>query len=438
MTTLPPELGVGPLRAVRMLQRDPLGLLRRVAGLGDIARLRLPRVRAYLLNHPDLVWDVLATDAHAFMKGPTMQASKRVLGESLLTSEGEVHRERRRLIQPIFHRERISSYGETMVNLAERWCDRQREGERVEIHREMSGLALSIVGRTLFDEDVRDAEASAIGRALTETLAQFGRVFSPFLPLTERLPIPSTLRFRRAKELFDTTIRRMIAERRASAAEGDDLLSHLLRVSDGGVALTDEQVRDEAITLFLAGHETTAVALTWTWYLLSEHPEAAERLRAELASLPGPPAVADLPELRFTEAVLSESMRIFPPAWAIGRRALEDHRARDVRIPAGSVVVVSPYLLHHDPRWWPEPDRFTPERWLGDDPDRPRHAFLPFGAGPRVCIGEGFAWMEARLLISTIARRWRFEHDPTHEVELQPVVTLRPRNGMPMTVRRAA
>jgi cytochrome P450 len=436
----PPTLRLGRLEALRLLRRDPLRLLDIAASAGDVGRIRLPLFDAYFLNHPDLVWDVLATNARRFMKGPTIQASKRVLGESLLTTEGDVHRSRRRLIQPTFHHDRIAGYADAMVDLAEGWADRRREGEPVDLHREMSALTLSIVGRTLFAEEVGEGSASEIGRALTEVLAQFGRIFSPLLPITERLPIPSTIRFRRARETFDRTIAAMIAERRARGPGGDDVLSLLLRARDEGIVLGDGEVRDEAVTLFLAGHETTAVALTWTWYLLSENPEAAERLRAELAGELGGrrASAADLDRLPYTDAVLRESMRVFPPAWGIGRRALEEHVAGGYRIPAGAVVAVSPFLLHRDPRWWRDPERFAPERWLVEDARRPRHAYIPFGGGPRMCIGEGFASMEARLLIATIARRWRFEHDPSHRVELQPVVTLRPRTGMPATVRRAA
>jgi cytochrome P450 len=325
-----------------------------------------------------------------------------------------------------------------MVELAERATDRLADGHALDIHAEMARLTLAIVGRTLFDMDVENERAREVAGALDETLAQFNRVLSPFLRLSERLPIPANRRFERAREVFDRTIHDMIADRRRAGMDGDDLLSLLLRAREGGAGMTDEQVRDEAITLFLAGHETTSNALTWTWYLLSENRGAEAALHAELDDVLGDrvPTVADVPDLRYTDAVLRESMRCYPPAWAIGRRALTDYDADGFSLRAGSVLVVSPWLLHHDPRWWDEPEAFRPERWLGDEGGRPRHAYLPFGAGPRMCIGEDFARLEALLLLAAIARRWRFVHDPSHRVELQPVITLRPRTGMPMTAHR--
>jgi cytochrome P450 len=417
-----------------MLRDDPIALFEAGAAMGDVAYLRLPRFPVYLLNHPDLVWDVLATSNQAFMKGPTMQAAKLMLGESLLTGEGEHHRRQRRLIQPLFHHERIAGYGAAMVELADRAADRWSAGDPIDVHAEMSRLTLAIVGRTLFDTDVEGEQAREIGAALSQTLAQFNRVFSPFLVVTRRLPIPSTRRFERARAVFDRTIYAMIATRRRTGVTGDDLLSLLLRAQEDGAGMSDEQVRDEAITLFLAGHETTSNALTWTWYLLSQNPDEQARLHAELDEGLGgrPPTVEDLPAVPTTSTMISEAMRLYPPAWAIGRRALVDREAGGYRIPSGSVVVVSPWLIHRDPRWWPAPLAFQPERWEQEDPGRPRHAYLPFGGGPRMCIGEGFALMEARLVLATIARRWRFELDPTQRVETQPVVTLRPRYGMRM------
>jgi cytochrome P450 len=431
----PPSLGVSRVAAFRALRTDPIGLLERAAAVSDVVALPTPRFPVYVVNHPDLVWDVLATRNHDFMKGPTMQAAKRLLGESLLTSEGDAHKRQRRLIQPIFHHERIQAYATDMVAHAERASDRWSAGEWIAMHQEMARLTLAIVGRTLFDTDIEAGDARDVSRALTDVLAQFNRVFSPFLPIAERLPLPSTRRFARARDVFDRTIYSMIERRRADGAGGQDLLSHLLRVSDEGTAMADVQVRDEAITLFLAGHETTSNALTWTWYLLSQHPDAETALHEELDAVLGDraPTVADVPSLPATRAILSESMRLYPPAWAMGRRALADHSLDRYLVAHGSVIIVSPWLLHHDERWWPRAGEFRLERWTDEAiAARPRHAFLPFGGGPRMCIGEGFAWMEAELLLATIAQRWRFELDPEQIVALQPVVTLRPRHGMRM------
>jgi cytochrome P450 len=431
----PPSLGGSRLATLMALRSDPIGLLERSAAIGDVVALATPMFPTFVVNHPDLVWDVLATGNHDFMKGPTMQAAKGLLGESLLTSEGDIHQRRRRTIQPIFHHERIAVYATDMVAIAERASDRWPPDGWIEMRQEMARLTLAIVGRTLFDTDVEAEEAIDVGVALTDVLAQFNRVFSPFLPITERLPLPSTRRFARAKEVFDRTIYAMIERRRADGAGGTDLLSHLLRAADAGSSMTDVQVRDEAITLFLAGHETTSNALTWTWYLLSQHPDAETALHAELDAVLGAraPTVADVQSLPITRAILSEAMRLYPPAWAMGRRALADHRVGPHVLPSGSVIMVSPWLLHHDERWWPDARTFRLERWTEEGiAARPRHAFLPFGGGPRMCIGEGFAWMEAELLVATIARRWRFELDPAQEIALQPVVTLRPKHGMRM------
>ena len=431
----PPSPGLSSLAALRLIRKDPIALLERAARAGDVVALPMPRFPVVLINRPELVWDVLATSNHGFMKGPTMQVAKRLLGESLLTSESDVHGRQRRLIQPVFHHERIDTYAEAMVSLGERAAGRWRSGETFDVHQEMARLTLAIVGRTLFGTDVEAEESREISAALTEVLAQFNRVFSPFLPITQRLPLPSTRRFQHARQVFDRTIYAMIADRRAHGTTDGDLLSLLLQAHEAGASMTDTQVRDEAITLFLAGHETTANALTWTWYLLSQHPEAEAALHAELADVVGgrSPTVDYVPRLPTTVAVLSESMRLYPPAWAIGRRALVVHRADGFAIPANSVIVVSPWLLHHDERWWPRAATFRLDRWTQEAiAERPRHAYIPFGGGPRMCIGEGFARMEAVLLLATIAQRWRFRRGSSEPVALQPAVTLRPRGGMPM------
>ena len=419
-----PRLAISAVTAVRLLRRDPLGLLERAAREGDVVRIRVPRLDLFVVNRPELVWDVLATHGGRFTKGPTMQAAKRMLGESLLTSEGEQHRSQRRLIQPLFHHERIAALVPSIRAAGERASTRWTDAERIEVRAEMARLTLSIVVETLFGAGIDDRDAVRIGEALNDVLAQFDRVFSPFLPLTEHLPIPSTLRFRRARAVFDRTIYRMIAERRARGVGGDDLLSLLMRAQEAGASMTDEQVRDEAITIFLAGHETTANALAWTWLLLSGNPEADRRFGERVD------------DRTFVQAVLHESLRLYPPAWAIGRRVIAEHEADGIAIPAGSVVIVSPWLLHHDPRWWRDPAVFDPGRWLDGEPATDRHAYLPFGGGSRMCIGEGFAELEASTLLATIGRNWRFEHDPADVVRLQPVVTLRPESGLWMRARR--
>lgn len=420
------------------MRRDPIGFMERVASFGDLTHVRMGPVDVYLASHPDLVREVLVTRHRSFQKGRGLQEAKRVLGEGLLTSEGGFHRGQRRLIQPLFHHERVASDATSMVAHAERAADRWSSGREMDVHAEMARLTLAVVADTLLDTDVGTAEARGIGEALSVAVRAFERLFTPFPNLLERLPLPSTLRFRRARALLDGTIQRMIEERRAAGAGGSDLLSLLLRArhEDGG-RMSDAQVRDEAMTLFLAGHETTAVALTWTWYLLGGYPDAERALHVEIDEVLGdrPPTAADLPLLPRTERVLRESMRLYPPAWILGRTAVEDVVIGGVEVPAGATFLVSPWLMHRDPRFWDEPLAFRPERWEGRG-ERPRYAYFPFGAGPRVCIGEPFAWMEGVLLLATIARRWRFRRVHAHPVALRPLITLRPRYGMRMVPER--
>jgi cytochrome P450 len=433
----PPGPPLGRIATLRAFRRDPIALLECAAACGDVAFLRTPRFPTFVVNHPDLVWDVLVTQHRSFRKGPAMEAARRVLGDGLLTSEGDAHRMQRRVIQPVFHASRLDAYVPSMLELTDRTTERWRDGETLDLHAEMSRLTLAIVVSTLFGADLSDAEARGVSLALTEVLAQYPRAFSPLLPLTERLPLPANRRFDRATAVFDAAVHRLIERRLAHGAAGDDVLSRLLRGQDEDSSMTPAQLRDQAITLFLAGHETTSNALSFAWHLLAAAPEAASRLadEAEANDVGSDTTVAAADRLPFARAVLDEALRRYPPAWAIGRRSTEPHVAGPFELRAGSVVVVSPWLLHHDPRWWPEARRFVPERWLEPYLDRPRAAYLPFGAGPRMCVGEPFARLEAVLLLARLARRWRFEAAGGGEIGLQPAITLRPRGGMPMTVR---
>ncbi|MEJ7615475.1 MAG: cytochrome P450 [Pyrinomonadaceae bacterium] len=429
----------GQLLAFR---RDPLRLLLKVAGeYGDIAHLKIGPQHVYLLNHPDYIKDVLVTHHENFLKGRGLQRAKRLLGEGLITSEKEFHRRQRRLAQPAFHKQRIAAYGAVMVDYAERMQrERWHDAQVVDAWREMMRLTLAIVGKTLFDTDV-EREAEDVGEALTAAIETFSAFMLPFAELLSRLPFPAKRRFERARARLDAVIYRIIEERRQSAADRGDLLSMLLIAQDeegDKAGMTDEQLRDEAMTIFLAGHETTANALTWTWYLLSQHPEAEAALHKEIDAATAPDAlltVEDLPRLRYTEMIVTEAMRLYPPAWTLGRRAINDYEAGGYRIPGGSLILLSPYVMHHDPRYYPEPFRFDPERWTSAAREaRPAYAYFPFGGGPRRCIGEGFAWMEGVLLLATIARRWRLRLVPGHRVATQARITLRPKHGMMMTI----
>jgi cytochrome P450 len=426
-------------------RRDPLRFLARLAAEhGDVSYFPVGPQSAYLLNHPDLVRDVLVNNADHFHKGRALQRSKRLLGEGLLTSEGEHHRRQRRLAQPAFHKRRIESYGAVMAEYAARHAGRWRDGAEVDIAREMNRLTLAIVGKTLFNADV-ESEADGVGAALTDIMGLFNLLLLPYSEYLERLRLPHTRRFERARDQLDRVIYRIIEERRAAPDDdAGDLLSMLLRARDeeGDLSgMTDRQLRDEVMTIFLAGHETTANALAWTWYLLAQNPDAEARLHAELDEvLDGGrrlPSVEDLPRLRYTEMVLAESMRLYPPAWVVGRLAVKDYHARDYLIPAGSLVLLSQYVMHRDARFHPDPTRFDPGRWTPEEKERrPAYSYFPFGGGPRRCIGEGFAWMEGVLLVATVASRWRMRLVANQRVEEYPRITLRPRRGVRVTLER--
>lgn len=426
----------------RPFRRDALSYLQQATRThGDIVYFKFGPQHVYFLNHPDHIKDVLVTHHQSFMKGRALQRSKRLLGEGLLTSEGEFHRRQRRLAQPAFHRGRIASYASVMTEMAARTASRWHDGETLDISQEMMRLTLAIVGKTLFDADV-EREADEIGAALTAVMELFDMLLMPFSELLEKLPLPHVRRFRRAKERLDITIYRIIEERRQSKEDRGDLLSMLLSARDeegDGGGMSDLQVRDEVMTLFLAGHETTANALTWTWYLLSEHKEVEARLHAELgAVLEGrSPTFEDVPRLRYTEMVLAEAMRLYPPAWAIGRLALKDYEVGGYTVPAKSLVLLSQYVTQRDERFFSEPARFEPERWTPEAKEsRPQFSYFPFGGGPRRCIGEGFAWMEGILLIAALAQHWRMRLVPNHRVETNAVITLRPKYGMRMRMEK--
>ena len=445
MTRAPGPRRRFPGSHILAMRRDPLAFLTKLArDYGDVARFRMGPVELHLLNRPEWIRDLLVTHAASFHKGRGLQRAKRLLGDGLLTSENPKHLRQRRMMQPAFHHQRIKGYGEVMVEHAARLSGRWKDGETRDVAREMTRLTLAIVGRTLFDSDV-ESEAEEIGGALTTALSLFASTLTlPFMGLLDRLPTRSNRRFERAKARIDATIYRMIEERRRSPGDRTDLLSLLLVAADtegDGGGMSDTEVRDEAITLFLAGHETTANALTWTWYLLSQNPEAEARLHAEVdAVLAGsPPGAEDLPRLRYTEMVLAESMRLFPPAWIVGRRALEPYEVGGFTVPKDSIVVASQWVTHRDPRHFPDPERFDPERWRPEAREaRPKFSYFPFGGGPRVCIGESFAWMEGILLLATLAKGWRLRLAPGHPVVPSPSITLRPKHGMQMTLERRA
>lgn len=438
-TSFPPgPRPVPPLRNLLAFRNDPISFLSRMAReYGDVAGFKVGSQQTVLLNHPDYIRDVLVTRQRNFVKGRALERTKRLLGEGLLTSEGELHRRQRRLVQPAFHRQRIAAYGQAMVEEAARLSAAWQPGRMIDMAHEQMRLTLLIVGRTLFGSDT-STDAEAVYAAMHDLMSLFNLVALPFTEILEQLPLPQTRRFQAARERLDSIIYRMIAERRAANVDRGDLLSMLLLAQDpegDGSGMNDQQVRDEALTIFLAGHETTANALTWTFYLLSQYPAVAVRLEHEVDQVLGGrlPTVEDLPALAYVEMVVAEAMRLYPPAWVLGRRAIAEHQVGDYHFPAGTVFVMSQWVMHHDARYYSDPYRFDPLRWRPELREaRPKFAYFPFGGGARLCIGEQFAWMELILVLATLVQRWRAHHLPGHPVALQPSITLRPKYGMAM------
>jgi cytochrome P450 len=420
-------------------RRDPLAFFTEThRTYGDIAKFSFGPQEVFLVSHPDWIEDVLVTSAKKFQKGVALQRAKRLLGEGLLTSEGQAHLRQRRTIQPMFHRQQVQRFAEAMVKHAVRWRDSVTPGATIDVTHEMAALTLAIVGETLFSSDVQ-GDADEVREALTAAVQSFGIAFLPGLEYFEKLPLPMFTRVRNARERLDRVIHRVIQDRRRASSQGSphDLVSMLLAARDpenpSSLGMSDQQIRDEAMTIFLAGHETTANAMAWTWHLLGSAPQIERRLHDELSRvLDGQtPAVEDVPKLELTRMIIAESMRLYPPAWTMGRRAIEKHTIGGHTIEPGALVIVSQWIAHHDKRWWTNPDTFNPDRW-SEKSDRPKYAYFPFGGGSRICIGESFAWTEAILLLATIAQKWSFA--PVTAPTMEPRITLRPKD-LRMTAR---
>ena len=438
-----PKLSLPRLR----LPGDRLGFLTRLKQqYGDVVYFRMGFEDIYLVSDPELIREVLVTNHKNFLKGRGLERVKRLLGNGLLTSEKEFHLRQRRMMQPAFHRERIAGFARQMVAEAEQTMAGWRDGQELDIAHEMGLLTLRIVGKTLFGSDV-DAMAVDVNHSITALMESFYLMMLPFPWLIERLPFPKLSRMRQARRRLDEIIYTLIDARRKSIsngdanAHGDDLLSMLLEAQDtegDGGGMTNEQVRDEAMTIFIAGYETTANATAWTWYLLTQNPGTAQALHEEVDRvLQGrAPAAADYPALSYTEKAVAESMRLYPPAWIVARRAINEQKLGDYIVKQRSLVMASQWIMHRDPRYFPEPLRFDPLRWTHEfRASLPKYVYFPFGGGPRQCIGEGFAWMEAVLLIAAISQRWSMELLPGQKIEPEPVVTLRPKNGIKVRLR---
>ena len=416
-------------------RKNPTAFLTELSRLGDVTSFKMGGQQAFFVNHPEMIRDLLIRDADKFIKGRALQRAKSLLGEGLLTSEGEFHLRQRRMIQPAFGRQRINEYAGAMIEYGERMADEWRDGEVRDIDREMMRLTLRIVGKTLFSANVENS-SDEVGQAMTTLVSMFNLLLLPFSEVLEKLPLPHSIRFKRARNTLDNVIYRIIEDRRKSGEDAGDLLSMLLAAHDeeDKTGMTDRQIRDECLTLFLAGHETTANALTWTFYLLSQNPEKEAKFHAELDQVLGDKSLTpdDYPRLKYTEAVLAESMRLFPPAWALGRLSTEEHEFGGFHIPRKSLVLASMFVMHRDARFWENPDEFIPERWETQSVKEASQKFIyfPFGGGVRRCIGEQFAWTEGVLLLAVLGRKWKLRLQPEQKIGLQAMITLRPKYGM--------
>jgi cytochrome P450 len=420
---------------------DTLGFITRCRDYGDVVRMRFLYVTAYFLYHPDDIESVVSTNAKNFVKAMSLRSNffRRLVGNGLLTSEGETWKRQRRLAQPAFHRQRISAYAQVMVDFTRRMMATWRDGEVRDIHRDMMRLTLEIVVRTLFNADVSQ-ESDKVGRVLSEIVQPFASQATIKWILDNRLPTAAHRKFHREARKIDDIVYRIIAERRASGLDQGDLLSMLLQAHDeDGSQMTDQQLRDEVMTLFLAGHETTALTLSWIWYLLAQNRQAEQKFHAEIEEVLGGrlPEMEDLSRLKYTDMIAREAMRLYPPAYGLGREAIEECEIGGYRVPRKAQVFMFQWATQRDPRFFSQPDRFNPERWTDEFAESlPKYAYFPFGGGPRFCIGNTFAMMEIALVLATIGQRFRFSLLPNHPVSLLPAMSLRPRDGIKVAIHK--
>ena len=425
--------------AIRWLRDPYAALLKTARDHGDIAFVQMGPVQLCVLNHPHYVKEVLVTKHKDFAKGGAFYLARSILGQGLLTSDGEYHLRQRRLAQPAFHPQRIATYAKTMIACASRLRDEWTVGRTVDIFREMSHLTLTIAAESLFGVWI-EGRTDEVRLALTEALESWKHAMLPIANALHRfgIPVPASGRLRRARARLDAILYRIIAEKRAAGVVGDDLLSMLAHAADEQGRMTDEQLRDEAMTFMLAGHETMATTLAWLWYLVATHPTVQQRLFAEIdAVLDGRlPTFDDLPQLQYTRQVFAETMRLYPALWGFTRRALVDVTLGPYVIPKGSQALASPYVVHRNPSVFADPLRFDPDRWAGDAAELlPELAYFPFGGGVRRCMGEPFAWAEGPLVVATLAQRWRLDYvDDGREVRPAPAFICRPQGALTMSV----
>ena len=431
-----------PGEALMRVRKNALLFLQELASLGDVSRLQTgPLPPLYMVNHPELFKEVLITKNDSFIKGRGVQLASFLLGKGLVTNEHESHRKQRKLVLPAFHHSRLTYYGRVIASIAARRTNEWRPNRIITLETEMAALTLDIVAETLFGSKVGSVESSTITTALIDFQDSFVKIVNPFTEILMKLPLPETRRIKKSRKIVDESIYRIIESHRQHPDKYQDLLSMLLSAQDEetGAGMDDEQVRDEAITLFIAGHETTAVALTWFWYLLAQHTDVEQRMFKEIDEVTNGrlPSFQDIPKLVYTRQVLSEVLRLYPPAWLLTREAIEDVAIGDYHIPKGATIDMSPYLLHRDGRFWPDPEQFDPDRFSPDRKSQShKFAYLPFGTGVRGCIGEQFAWTEALLSIAVIAQRWKIRIVEKQPVGIKPVLTLHPDRAFPMRVEQ--
>lgn len=440
------------LGSILELRHDPPAFFTRIAHeFGEVARFTVFGREALLFSDPELIKEVLVGQPKNFRKSRGLQLAKALLGEGLLTSEGELHRRQRRLAAPAFAKTRLAKYGDDMVTIALQHVDRFPHDESVDVNQLMMRLTLAIVNKTLFNADVTGDEHK-VADALEIILNNMDRLLNPFTELMNMLPLPSTLRLKQATETLNSIVYRIIADRRANPGDRGDLLSIYMNAQDtpgddenpdakAPYRMSDKQIRDECLTLFIAGHETTANALSWTLYLLAQNPEWISRAQQEIRTVT---AGSNLQAEHFAQLntlyrIFAEALRLYPPAWTISREAVVDTMIADVAVKAGTTVVMSQWVMHRNPRLWKDPLAFDPDRFLpAAEEARPRFAYFPFGGGPRQCIGDQFAWMEGVLVLAAVLQKFSPALiDAAFKAEIHPMITLRPRGGMPLVLRRA-
>ena len=404
---------------------------------GDVVKMPVV-IDIHIVTHPDDVKHVMQDNHRNYTKGFNYKRMEPFLGKGLLTAEGEEHLRNRRLAQPAFHKQRIAGFAELMARHTARMLSAWAPGAKLDVHAEMMKLTLSVVGEALFSTDISE-RADDVGQALSDVLTITNDRFESIFVPPQFFPTPQNLRFQRSMNVLDDLVNGLISARRDGGEPKHDLLAMLMeaRTEDGQEGMSNRQLRDEVMTMVLAGHETTANALSWAFYLLSTHPEVERRLAAEVAQLEGrAPTLADLPLLSYTKQVMEETMRLYPPAWAVGRMTIEDDEIGGFHIPKKSDVMLLPFATHRDPRFWDNPEGFDPDRFLPENvAKRHKFAFFPFAAGPRMCIGSAFAMMEMQLVLAMVMQKFRVDLVPGHTIIPEPRVTLRPKGGLFVTLK---